>query len=303
LIGEYGWDHNVLFILEKHGTLHALIEWFFSYPLTEISKDVFAFPGDGLYHGEKLIFKRDKDGSAMQVEAASVVFKRRAVGTGTDATFRIEPLKPAEELRQIALAAQPPAETGDFLQPNLVELSSLDRTIQYDLRYASTNNFMSTVFYHQAKAFLQRPAAEALARAHQSLKQRGYGLLIHDAYRPWYVTKMFWEATPVDKRIFVADPAQGSRHNRGAAVDLTLYDLKTGQPVEMVSGHDEFSERAYPDYMGGTSLQRWHRELLRNAMEAQGFRVYEWEWWHFDYKDWRRYPIQNLTFDKINARQ
>ena len=114
-------------------------------------------------------------------------------------------------------------------------------------------------------------------------------MLIHDAYRPWYVTKVFWDATPDDKKVFVANPANGSRHNRGCAVDLTLYDLKTRKPVEMVSTYDETTARAYPDYPGGTSLQRWHRKLLRDAMEAEGFTVYEAEWWHFDYKDWKSY--------------
>ena len=132
------------------------------------------------------------------------------------------------------------------------------------------------------------------------MKALGYGLLIHDAYRPWYVTKVFWEATPEDKRIFVANPAQGSRHNRGAAVDLTLYDLATGKPVEMVSTYDETTDRAYPDYPGGTSMQRWLRRTLRDAMESEGFAVYEAEWWHFDYKDWKSYGIGNVPFDKIN---
>jgi D-alanyl-D-alanine dipeptidase len=129
----------------------------------------------------------------------------------------------------------------------------------------------------------------------------GFGLLIHDAYRPWYVTKIFWEATPDDKKIFVADPSQGSRHNRGCAVDLTLYELATGKPIEMVGVYDEMSERSYPGYSGGTSLQRWHRELLRHVMEEEGFDVYQFEWWHFDYKDWRKYPILNITFDQLSA--
>lgn len=296
LIGEYGWDHNILFIHERNGTLHALIEWFFSYPLQEIAADTFAFPNYGLYHGEKLIFTRDVNNRATQVEAASVIFKRRKVGAEAGVTFRINPIKPMDELRALALASQPPPEQGDFRSPDLVELAKLDATIKFDIRYASTNNFMGEVFYEQAKAMLQRPAAEALLRAHKNLREVGYGLLIHDAYRPWAVTKMFWEATPQDKRIFVADPSQGSRHNRGCAVDLTLYDLKTGKPVEMVSGYDEFSERAYPDYPGGTSEQRWLRELLRDAMETQGFNVYEFEWWHFDFRDWRKYPIQNTPF-------
>jgi CubicO group peptidase (beta-lactamase class C family)/D-alanyl-D-alanine dipeptidase len=303
LIGEYGWDHNTLFILEKDGSLQALIEWFFAYPLTEISRDTFAFPDYGLYHGEKLIFTRDENDNATHIEAASVVFKRRPVGTTEGETFRITPIKPVEELRQLALAAQPPNESGDFLKPDLLDLSTLDPTIKFDIRYATTNNFMSTVFYEQPKAFLQRPAAEALLRAHRNLKKQGYGLLIHDAYRPWYVTKMFWEATPEDKRDFVADPSRGSRHNRGCAVDLTLYDLKTPQNggVQMVSGYDEFSNRADPDYPGGTSVQRWHRDLLRQAMETEGFQVYEFEWWHFDYKDWRKYPILNLIFEEIGS--
>ena len=119
----------------------------------------------------------------------------------------------------------------------------------------------------------------------------------------WYVTKMFWEATPDAQRIFVADPSQGSRHNRGCAVDLTLYDLKTKKPIVMVGGYDEFSDRSFPHYLGGTSLQRWHREVLRQAMEQQGFKVYEFEWWHFDYRDWKKYPIQNVTFEKLATRQ
>lgn len=299
LIGEYGWDHNTLYILEKGGRLHALIEWFFLYPLERVSENEYRFPNWGLYDGEGLVFRRDAGGRATQVEAAGVLFRRRNVGPASGETFRITPVRPVEQLRAIAQAAAPPEESGDFRAPELVELTSLDPTIELDIRYASTNNFMGAVFYAEPRAFLQRPAAEALVRAHRALKEHGYGLLIHDAYRPWYVTKMFWDATPEAQKRFVANPADGSRHNRGAAVDLTLYDLATGEPVRTVGGYDEFSPRSYPDYPGGTSLQRWHRELLRDAMEAQGFQVYEWEWWHFDYQDWAEYPILNLTFDEI----
>ena len=216
-----------------------------------------------------------------------------------DSTFRITPLRPVAELEKEALAAQPPQEAGNFRAPDLVELIKLDPAIKLDVRYATTNNFLSTPMYSQARAFLQRPAAEALLRAQQSLKAKGYGLLIHDAYRPWYVTKMFWEATPEDKRIFVADPKEGSKHNRGCAVDLTLYDLKTGAVVKMPSGYDEMSERAYADYTGGTSEERERRAILRQAMESEGFTVYPQEWWHFDYKDWKLYPILNVRFEDL----
>ena len=216
-----------------------------------------------------------------------------------DSTFRITPLRPVEELRKEALAAQPPAEKGPLRKPDLVELVKLDPTIKLDIRYATTNNFLSTPMYSQARAFLQRPAAEAVVRANHELKKLGYGLLIHDGYRPWYVTKMFWDATPDDKKIFVADPKDGSRHNRGCAVDLTLYDLKTGKAVQMPSGYDEMTERAYADYAGGTAEQRERRAILRQAMEKEGFTVYPQEWWHFDYKDWKEYPVMNVRFEEI----
>jgi D-alanyl-D-alanine dipeptidase len=101
--------------------------------------------------------------------------------------------------------------------------------------------------------------------------------------------------------MFVADPKEGSRHNRGCAVDLTLYDLKTGREIEMTGVYDEMSERSYPFYPGGTSLERWHRDLLRHAMEGAAFQVYGFEWWHFDYKNWRQYPILNAPFEKLGS--
>jgi CubicO group peptidase (beta-lactamase class C family)/D-alanyl-D-alanine dipeptidase len=301
LIGEYGWDHNTLYILEDRGQLWALIEWFYYYPLTELSENEFAFPaGAGLYHGEKLKFTRDAKREATQVVAAEVLFKRREIGTRGGETFKIKPVKPIDELRAAALAASPPEEKGDFRAAELVEPAKLDPTIKLDIRYASDNNFTGATFYKQSRAFLQRPAAEAVVRVHQRLKEQGLGLLIHDGYRPWHVTKMFWDATPGELKHFVANPANGSRHNRGCAVDLTLYDLASGKPIEMVAGYDEMSVRSYPAYPGGTSRQRWHRELLRRAMEAEGFAVYEFEWWHFDFADWKKYRIGNVTFEELD---
>ncbi len=299
LIGEYGWDHDILYVFEKEARLSVLIEWVEYDGLTQASDNVFNFPAHGLYDGEKAIFTRDARGQATQVQVSGVVFKRRPIGGVAGGIFRIPHVKNLEALRRQALADHPPTEIGNFRKPELVELSSLDPTIKLDIRYATGNNFLGTPVYSQARAFLQRPAAEALLRAHRNLRQMGFGLLIHDAYRPWFVTKLFWEATPDDKKIFVADPSQGSRHNRGCAVDLSLYDLATGKPIEMVGVYDEMSERSYPGYPGGTTLQRWHRELLRHAMEDEGFDVYEVEWWHFDYQEWRAYPILNITFENL----
>lgn len=196
----------------------------------------------------------------------------------------------------------PPKEERNFRKPDLVELIKLDSTFKLDIRYATNSNFVGRPVYTEARAFLQRPAAEALVRVNRKLKEKGYGLMIFDGYRPWSVTKLFWDITPEDEKKFVADPSKGSRHNRGCAVDLTLYDLKTGMEVTMTSYYDEFSERSHPDYKGGTEQQRAARDLLRKMMESEGFTVYEEEWWHFDYKDWREYPILNLKFSEIETK-
>ena len=201
-----------------------------------------------------------------------------------------------------SLADGPPRERGTFRAPDLVELQALDPTIHLDIRYATADNFVKRPVYTEARAFLQRPAAEALLRAHRALGGQGYGLLIFDGYRPWAVTKIFWDVTPPAQRAFVANPREGSKHNRGCAVDLSLYDLASGREVEMPSAYDEMSERAYPSYAGGTPGQRAARDRLRAAMESEGFTVEPNEWWHFNYKDWRAYPILDVPFAAIRTK-
>jgi zinc D-Ala-D-Ala dipeptidase len=199
-----------------------------------------------------------------------------------------------------AQEVQPPREEHKK-EADLVELIKLDRTIKLDIRYATSNNFVGKPVYSEAKAFLQRPAAEALVRVHRKLKKMGLGLVIFDAYRPWSVTKLFWEFTPPEKRNFVADPAKGSKHNRGCAVDLSLYDLKTGKLLPMPSEYDEFTERSSPTYQGGTEEERRNRDLLIKVMQEEGFTVNPYEWWHFDYKDWQEYAIYDIPFSEIKS--
>jgi D-alanyl-D-alanine dipeptidase len=205
-------------------------------------------------------------------------------------------------LAACSTVARPPVEPGPFREADLVEIVTLDPTIHLDVRYATPNNFTGRPVYRQARAFLQRPAAEALVRVNRSLREKGYGLLVFDGYRPWSVTKLFWAITPQDKREkgFVANPAKGSKHNRGAAVDLSMYDLATGKEVEMPSTYDEFSERAAPAYGGGTAEERSRRDLLRAEMEKEGFTVDSGEWWHFNYRGWEQYPILDIPFEKIS---
>jgi zinc D-Ala-D-Ala dipeptidase len=194
---------------------------------------------------------------------------------------------------------KPPYEKGNFKTSDLAELIKLDSTIHLDIRYATNNNLVGRPVYTEARAFLQRPAAEALVKVNEELKPLGYGLLIFDGYRPWSVTKLFWDITPLENKKFVANPKVGSIHNRGCAIDLSLYELESGKEVQMTGQFDEMSERSYINYTGGTEEQRKLRDLLKSKMEDNGFTVYEYEWWHFEYPGWETYRIQNIQFSKI----
>lgn len=180
----------------------------------------------------------------------------------------------------------------------MIELTELDDTIKLDIRYATENNFTGKAVYPQARAFLQKPAADAVVRVHEKLKEKGLGIVIYDGYRPWAITKLFWETVTPEQRKFVADPAKGSKHNRGCAVDLGIFDLKTGKAIPMPSGYDEFTERASPDYTGGTDEERRNRDMLRKLMEAEGFDVNPNEWWHFDHRTWQDHAIYDISFDE-----
>jgi len=184
----------------------------------------------------------------------------------------------------------------------LIELTDLDITIKLDIRYATANNFMGRQVYPEARAFLQKPAAEAVVRVHGKLKDKGLGLVIYDGYRPWTITKLFWDSVAPEFRKFVADPEKGSKHNRGCAVDLSIFDLRSGEDVPMPSGYDEFSERASPKYTGGTEEERRNRDLLRTLMEAEGFIVNKNEWWHFDHRDWEQYEILDISFAEASEK-
>ena len=290
LVGAYAAGADTILVLEDAGALHVLGADSARRPRRVLDAARATLGGDTVR------VARDGDRAA-SLAVAGRTYARLAAEDGS--TFRIVPRRPVSELRELARAATPPAQPDSLLAPDLVELVTLDPTIRLDVRYATTDNFMGARFYDEPRAFLQRPAAEALVRAHRRLRPLGYGLLVHDAYRPWYVTWMFWEATPEHQREFVADPAGGSRHNRGAAVDVSLYDLATGERAAMPSGYDEFSRRAHSAYPGGTARSRALRDLLRRAMEAEGFAVYAPEWWHFDHGAWRRYPVLNRTFEEL----
>ena len=218
----------------------------------------------------------------------------------SDETFYIIPIKEISELREISKNSNPPILDSLDSHKKLVDLKKLDDEFQLDIRYASTNNFMRSKFYKNERAFFNMSAADRLIEAKNDLKELGYGIIIYDAYRPWFVTKMFWEGTPENLKHFVANPENGSSHNKGCAIDIGLYDIETGESIVMISGYDEFTERAYPNYMGGSKKQRDIRDMLIQVMERNDFTVYEYEWWHFNYNQCDS-GIMNYSFEELDS--
>jgi D-alanyl-D-alanine dipeptidase len=179
---------------------------------------------------------------------------------------------------------------------DLVEITNAVPAIRLDIRYATTNNFTHQVLYKSARAFARRATVKKLAAVQKELEAKGLGLKIYDGYRPFAVTKTMWDLIHDDR--FVADPAKGSKHNRGAALDLTLVD-KAGKEISMPTGYDNFTEKASRDCKDLPKELIKHRDLLRQLMEKNGFESVSTEWWHFNDVEWEKYPIMDVPFEKL----
>src|SRR5258706_9070277 len=181
----------------------------------------------------------------------------------------------------------------------MVELKTFIPGIIYDLRYATTNNFMHRLMYPEKTtiAFMRLPAAEALQKVQKELNENSLGLKIFDAYRPYSVTVKFWELVH-DER-YVANPAKGSGHNRGIAVDLTIINLKTGDELNMGTGFDNFTDTAHQTFTDLPEEVLQNRYLLRATMEKYGFVAFETEWWHYYLKDGEKFEVLDIDFKKL----
>ena len=182
----------------------------------------------------------------------------------------------------------------------MAELKTMIPGIQYDLRYATANNFMYRLMYPAGTTttFLRIPAVKALQKVQKELNQKGYGLKIFDAYRPYSVTVKFWELVK-DER-FVANPSKGSGHNRGIAVDLTIVILQSGKALEMGTGFDNFSDTAHHTFTDLPEEILQNRQLLKSTMVKYGFNAYNDEWWHYSFADGAKFEILDIDFKKMN---
>lgn len=182
-------------------------------------------------------------------------------------------------------------------QQELVDVKALVPEAIIDVRYATKNNLIGQKVYPRAEVFLRKPAALALQSVNERLKSQGYGLVLHDGYRPYAVTELFYEK--IQDTTYVADPRKGSRHNRGMAIDLSMYALVTKQEVSMPSAYDETTERAWHTFENTSEESKYHRDLLKKAMLEAGFEIYVWEWWHYDFQGWQQCPVFNISHRKI----
>jgi D-alanyl-D-alanine dipeptidase len=181
----------------------------------------------------------------------------------------------------------------------MVELKIRIPSLVYDLRYASTNNFMHRQMYpvNTNKTFLRLPVTNALAQVQKELSEKGLGLKIFDAYRPYSVTVKFWELVH-DER-YVANPSKGSGHNRGIAVDLTIINLKTGEELNMGTGFDNFTDTAHHTFTNLPEEVLQNRNLLKSTMEKYGFKLFETEWWHYFFANGDRFEVLDIDFRKL----
>jgi D-alanyl-D-alanine dipeptidase len=185
----------------------------------------------------------------------------------------------------------------------LIDLRTIIPDAKFDVRYATANNLIGKPLYPTPDAFLRKPAALALREVSENLKQLGFGLVIHDGYRPYEITVVFYET--IKDTTYVADPRRGSRHNRGMAIDLSMFDLKTGETVVMPSEYDETTERSHHDFAGGSDVARQYRQILKDAMLDVGFETYPYEWWHYDFQGWEdcyTYDIWHKKIRKANKK-
>lgn len=179
----------------------------------------------------------------------------------------------------------------------LVEIKKEIPSVVLEVRYATTNNFMQEVMYKQARAFARKPVVAQLKLIQAELKKHGYGLKIYDGYRPYDVTLAFYEKATNKK--FVANPAKGSKHNRGCAIDLSIIDLKTGKDVPMPTPYDSFEDAAAANYSNLPAHIIKNRDFLIEVMEKHGFKVLAHEWWHFDFVGWEKYDLMDIPFEKL----
>ena len=311
ILGFYYGNGEQILIREQQGRLELLYRVFPEdqcfdlaniYPLRKNHFDSYTMRESGpMSNTEAAVhFDRDADGYGVNCRVGGHSYRRLHFGqeTGEKAeAFRFPERTDWETIRKQAAEAVEPVGLTMGRQAALVDLQKVPGLKLLSI-YAQADNCFGQPLYNSPKLLLAQEAAQALGRVHQRLAEYGYGIMVWDAYRPWSVSMLAHLALPENGKQMLEDPlTEGSIHNTGMAVDVTLYDLATGEPVEMISGLDEPSLRQRFSYPGGTERQRYLRGLLRSTMELEGFQGIEMEWWHFNYVTEQVYACLNIPLE------
>lgn len=266
------------------------------YPLYKEHFDSYTINESGpLNHLDAAVrIERSREGYGVSCSVGGNRYSRRFFAGENGRPFRFAPVSDWQALKTAAATAVMPAQLGAGQQAQLVDLAQAVPGLKFDLRYAQADNCFGQVLTDDQRAFLDADAAQALAQAQQYLKPYGYGILVWEAYRPWSVSKLAYDALPADKKSMLPAPEAGFSHNTGRSIDVSLYLLATGENAGMISGFDEPSVRQYASFAGGTTLERYRRDLLRSAMQMAGFTASGTEWWHFDYGDIKGFAHLNV---------
>ncbi|MDO1444765.1 M15 family metallopeptidase [Rhodocytophaga aerolata] len=209
----------------------------------------------------------------------------------TDTATRVATPDTSKQLPSTSPALLTQAQRDALPDSAFVDLLSLDSTFVLDMRYATDSNFLKAKVYDCDQCLLRAVVAKALVNVQQSLKEKGYRIKLYDCYRPLDIQKRMWKIMPDDR--YVGNPyGNGSIHNKGAAVDLTLVDAQ-GQELDMGTGFDHFGREAHHAYKNLPAQVLENRKLLKESMENAGFLPITSEWWHYFYKN-NGYSVANF---------
>ena len=310
LLGLYYGNGSVFLLREEKGILQIVYhtdpeDRGFTYanifPLKKIHFDSYSMNEEGpLLSAEATVhFERDSDGNGIVCKIGGKRFARDFFpGEGNKVT-RLEKHADYQSLKEAASQAAMPAKLQQGQPGRIVRIRSVVPNVKFDLRYTDSNNIFGVPLFEATEAFAEAETVSALIKAADKLSARGFGLLVWEGYRPWYVSKLAFDLLPKDKKDMLPAPDKGEDRNTGRTVDVSLYDLVTGEAVNMISDFDEVSVRQYPGFTGGTERQRNLRDMLAAVMKECGFTQGKEEWWHFTFGDTNGWQHLNIPYGQI----
>ncbi len=311
LLGLYYGNASVFLLREENGNLQIVYrtdpeDKDFSYanifPLRKVHFDSYSMNEEGpLLSAETAVhFERDTDGNGIVCKIGGKRFARDFFPGEGNKVIRIERNADYQSIKDAAVRAAMPAKLNHGQRGRLVRIRSAVPNAKFDLRYAGSNNIFGVSLFETTEAFAEAETASALKKASDKLATEGFGLLVWEGYRPWYVSKLASDLLPKEKKGMLPLPENGEDRNTGRTVDVSLYNLLTGESVNMISDFDEVSVRQFPGFTGGTKRQRYLRDLLAAVMKECGFTQGKEEWWHFTFGDTGGWQHLNIPYGQIN---